>query len=296
MLSKVKIQQGEDEEFEEINSDEICNYEGNSEITGIDAVANTTEMSLNYLKDFFPSLSTLILTNSYLASIRDIGASYSHLKVLSLTFCDLTTLDGISQISFRIEELYLSHNKISNISDLIGMNNLLILDLEANDITNIDDIEILTSCDSLEALILRGNPAANVESYRSKVRYLLPNLMYLDDVKYLAHETRGVLPSISPKKEVENDSFSDSNSDEHEKEMQEEISMVKGTKPYTAPPLSGSELEQKEVMLKDIYALKPLTGVAKPVQRSHQTPAIIRPNAGIIKLKKKTILTKLKPL
>ena len=292
MLSNIKLQ-FDSGEFEEIDDNDLYSYEKKENVTGIDAEANTSEMSLSFLKDFFPSLQTLMLSNSKLEAIRDIGYNYSHLTVLSLTYCDLTTLDGISQISLKIEELYLAHNKISDIKDLIGMNELQILDLEDNQISNLDDIEVLSQCINLEVLTLRGNPSAVGDDYRQRVRYLLPDLKYLDEVKFLAHETRSKLSNLANTQTVSDNEYDDDYNDEDS----ESFSSHSSSKPYTAP-VTFETKEQKDVLLKDMYQLKPITlgRKTKTPINSHQQAVIKKPTI----LKKpgisKVVLGKLKPL
>ena len=71
MLTHIKLQFNSDE-FVDIEDDDLYSYEKKEEVTGVDAQANTSEMSISFLKDFFPSLATLMLTNSKLESIKGI--------------------------------------------------------------------------------------------------------------------------------------------------------------------------------------------------------------------------------
>ena len=244
MLTHIKLQFNSEDDFVEIGDDDLYTYEKKEEVTGVDAQANTSEMSISFLKDFFPCLSTLMLTNSKLESIKDIGYSYTNLTVLSLTYCGLKTLNGISLISLHLEELYLSHNEIVDISDLVGMLDLFILDLEDNKIENIDELDVLSQCTNLEVLTFRGNPCAVGDDYRARVRYILPDLKYLDEVKFLAHETRSSISKLSTDGiENENGSEDDSLVNNHDEnssqsdafDLDSDSEGSSSAKPFTAP-------------------------------------------------------------
>ena len=306
MLTHIKLQFNSDD-FVEIADEDLYSYEKNEEITGVDAQANTSAMSISFLKDFFPSLSTLMLTNSKLDSIKDIGYNYNHLTILSLTYCGLTTLTGISQISLQLEELYLAHNKLVDISDLIGMNDLYILDLEDNCIESIDDLECLSQCNKLEVLTFRDNPAAIGDDYRARVRYILPDLKYLDEVKFLAHETRSKL-SNSRNSNYESDNDEDdslvNNVDESSQSDAFDLDDDSdpndpSSKPFTAP-VTFEKNETKGVLLKDMYSLKPMSLNRKtktPVNAYQQAvikkPVLAPRKQGVAKV---PVLGKLKPM
>jgi hypothetical protein len=123
----------------------------------------------------------LRLNNSIIPSVRDIGCTLVNLRFLSLARCNLSSLDGIATISQNLEELYLAFNQITDVCDLMGMDQLKIIDLEDNQIADISNIEILNLCTGLKALTLIGNPAANISDYVQRVRTLLPQLGYLDE-------------------------------------------------------------------------------------------------------------------
>lgn len=143
---------------------------------------DTTESTLTCIGDQFPNLQKLRLNNSIIYSIRDIGCTFSNLKFLSLARCGITSLCGISTISNTVEELYLAFNKITDVSDLMGMDSLQVIDLEENMISDLSNIEFLTCCSGLKSLTLTGNPCVDdPDEYRVKVAKLLPSLVYLDE-------------------------------------------------------------------------------------------------------------------
>jgi Leucine-rich repeat (LRR) protein len=104
------------------------------------------------------------------------------LRFISLTQCGLTSLNGIATISRNIEELYLAFNHISDVANLMGMDRLRVLDLEASEIANLSNLRYLTCCPALTAPTLAGNPgAADNAQYAKTVAECVPNLIYLDE-------------------------------------------------------------------------------------------------------------------
>jgi Leucine-rich repeat (LRR) protein len=173
-----------DREAELVNEESLLSYDGNKDLSrlmALQAVADTRELSLSYLGDLLPNLQKLRLNNSRIATIRDISSSLVNLKFLSLAHCGITNLDGIATISGNLEELYLAFNLITDISDLIGLPKLTVLDLEENGIASCSDAQLLSSNASLRALTLIGNPVAESESYRMDIMKAIPQLVWLDE-------------------------------------------------------------------------------------------------------------------
>jgi hypothetical protein len=182
MLSRIVLDYERDPEV--IDRESLFKYDGEkdfSTLRSLEAVADTQEMSLAYLGDLFPSLEKLRLNNSIIPSIRDLSTSLRELRFLSLAHCGITSLDGICTLSANLEELYLAFNQITDLSELMGLPKLRVLDLEENCIAKIADIEFLSCCSELTALTLAGNEAANSENYRMDVLALVPQLIYLDE-------------------------------------------------------------------------------------------------------------------
>lgn len=191
------------------DNESIFNYNGKrdfSQIKTLEAFADTSEMSLTYVGDFFPKLEKLRLNNSIIPSMRDISSSLINLKFLSLAHCKLTNLDGIATISPKLEEIYLAFNKITDIYELMSLHRLKVLDLEHNRLPDIDSVSLLNSCQKLKALTLIGNPCANSKTYRKDVMEKMPQIIYLDE-KRLRPKTPKTKPNNSalftPKKETD---------------------------------------------------------------------------------------------
>jgi hypothetical protein len=170
-----------------IEFEAIFDYHGKKNLRkmkSLRAVADTRSMSLAYLPDVFPGLQILRLDHSLIPSIRDLCTGLAMLQVLSLEHCGLTSLNGISAVSPKIRELRLGFNQVDDVSELLGLNSLKVLDIQSNLIAGVEDIGLLNCCRKLRALVLRGNGAADDPDYRAEVKRLIPRLRALDDVKF----------------------------------------------------------------------------------------------------------------
>jgi Leucine-rich repeat (LRR) protein len=173
-----------DEIKEPVRCDDLLSLKTDHDFETLDSLeaqVDTRDLTLSFLGDTFPNMKKLRLNNSVIPSVRDIGCTLVNLRFLSLARCNLTSLDGISTISERLEELYLAFNKLTDVCDLMCMERLRIVDLEDNLLQNVNDVEILNLCPSLKALTLAGNPATAIPDYFERVRALLPQVTYLDE-------------------------------------------------------------------------------------------------------------------
>jgi hypothetical protein len=176
-----------DTQPEVLNLESLFNYRGPKDLSSVkslQAIADTSEGSLSYLSDLLPNLEKLRLNGSNISSIRDIGCSLKSLRLLSLANCHLPSLNGVATISKNLEELYVAFNDIDDVSFLIGMDKLKVLDLEGSQITDLGNLRFLTCCTDLRSLTLVGNPCIkNLESYVHTIAELVPNLVYLDECR-----------------------------------------------------------------------------------------------------------------
>lgn len=189
---------------EQDKADDLLSYDGDHDFTtliSLEAKVDTRDFSLSFLGDTFPNIKKLRLNNSIIPSVRDIGCTLVNLRFLSLARCNISSLDGIATISQNLEELYLAFNNITDVCDLMGMEKLVIVDLEDNKINQLDNIEVLTLCTGLRALTMAGNPAAQDQDYRQKVRKLLPQLVYLDEKRLNPKAAKKTKSPVSAQKE-----------------------------------------------------------------------------------------------
>jgi hypothetical protein len=176
-----------DTDPEVIPSERLYEYSGPKNLTvlrSFEAKVDTRDSTIADLSDRLPALEKLRLDNSIILSLRDIGCSFSKLTYLSLAHCGLSSLEGISTISCTIEELYLAFNSISDLSELIGMDRLRILDIGHNCMSELSNLDFLKTCPKLKRLTISENPAViGLEGEPEKILAVLPQIVYLDGVK-----------------------------------------------------------------------------------------------------------------
>ena len=63
----------------------------------------------------------------------------------------------------NLQELYCAYNEISDLYDLSNLDNLKILDVEANQVSDIDNIRYLKTCFELTDLNISCNPVNSSE-------------------------------------------------------------------------------------------------------------------------------------
>ncbi len=108
-----------DEEF-------IISITGIKDITRIEYISlqiDTNFQSILDLSDLLPNLKHLVLDNSTIGSIRDLGVGLRGITSLSLSGCGLKDIDGIGVLT-GLQELCLTDNYISDISPLTMHENL----------------------------------------------------------------------------------------------------------------------------------------------------------------------------
>jgi hypothetical protein len=194
MLAKIVLDYESNPEV--VDRETLLKYEGQKDLealSSLEAVADTRELSLTWLGDLFPNLEKLRLNNSIIPSVRDISNRLVRLRFLSLAQCGITSLDGIATISTALEELYLAFNRITDLSELIGLPKLKVLDLEENCVASTVDAKFLRCCPALRALTLARNPAAQTPNYREEILEAVPQLVYLDEKRLKPKEAKVVV-------------------------------------------------------------------------------------------------------
>lgn len=86
-------------------------------VTELEVTVNTSEQSVAQLGELCPNLLRLTLSNSYLATVRDLGVAVRNLRVLSLRGCGVQDLDGIGVLD-RLTELHLAFNSVEDVTPL----------------------------------------------------------------------------------------------------------------------------------------------------------------------------------
>ena len=136
LLSPDQVARAIEQEFEEL--DYICERrlqslsgeENLERVHQLELAIDTREHTLSQLGHLCPNLKRLKLKPpSKLRSFRDLGTSLRHLRVLWASRCGVTDLDGISVLP-GLEELYVSFNRIVDVTPLAMHEKLQVLDLE----------------------------------------------------------------------------------------------------------------------------------------------------------------------
>ncbi|KUF97523.1 Ankyrin-1 [Phytophthora nicotianae] len=133
-----------------------------------------TDLETLQLDNPFDDITEEKLSN--LSSFRDLGTSLRSLRILWAMHCQISDLDGIGAL-MNLQELYLQHNNVSDISPL----------------TMHEELRVIAFCPQLTSLNLTGNQIENVKYYRQIVANFVPQLVSLDD-KALSDSERFKLP------------------------------------------------------------------------------------------------------
>jgi Leucine-rich repeat (LRR) protein len=131
LQSDPSTQEEVEEEFKEIlssmiNEEYIINTTGIKDLSRVEYISlviDTKEQSLYDLSEILPNLKHLVLDNSQIGSIRDLGVGLRNITSLSLSGCNLRDLDGIG-VLIGLQELCVSDNLLTEISPLTLHDNL----------------------------------------------------------------------------------------------------------------------------------------------------------------------------
>lgn len=109
-----------------VDEEYIRNETGEDDLTSLvhlSLVIDTSIQSIYDLHHFLPNLQHLVLDNSTISTVRDLGIGLRFLKSLSLASCGLYDLDGIGVLT-GLQELCLRDNHISDVTPLAMHENL----------------------------------------------------------------------------------------------------------------------------------------------------------------------------
>ena len=151
-----------------------------SVVTYAELKVDTCERSVAALGELLPALRELRLSDSSVATLRDLGTTLRNLRVLWLCRSGVRDLEGASALPY-LEELYLSFNDVSDLTQLALHEHLKLLDLDGNQIDDVAQIEQLGTCEKLAILNVDSNPISDVPHFRQLVCHLVPTLEQLDD-------------------------------------------------------------------------------------------------------------------
>ena len=171
-----------------VTDEQLATLAGTTElasVTFLQLAVDSTHVPLGTIGERLPALEQLKLSGSNMPCIRELGTSLGALRVLWLSRCGLADLDGLGALP-QLSELYLAFNDVSRLMPLQPLEQLQVLDLEANNVTSMDEVAWLQFLPSLQELTLRANPVADDATaaggaYAPAVFALLPSLATLDD-------------------------------------------------------------------------------------------------------------------
>ncbi|XP_077291674.1 uncharacterized protein LOC143915115 isoform X2 [Arctopsyche grandis] len=136
-------------------------------------------VSLSRLEVYTPYVRVLRLDGSGLTSLREIGTTLNHLKVLHVSRCGLTNLDGTFGLS-NLTELYAADNHIENVGPCAVLENIKVINLDRNPLNSIANVSLLSLCPHLEKLSIKGTPVSRMHDYKKIMKDYMPNLKKLD--------------------------------------------------------------------------------------------------------------------
>lgn len=126
-------------------------------------------------------LDRLRVSGSTLSSMRDLGTAYRQLQVIWISRCGLCDVDGIHALP-ALREVFASFNDITELSPFAFVEKLAVLDLEANKVADVAQVQFLTPCTELVDVTLAHNPVAAVAGYWEAVVRAVPGAITVDDV------------------------------------------------------------------------------------------------------------------
>lgn len=110
-------------------------------------------------------------------------------QVLHVPCCSVSALDGFNCMPF-LEELYAAFNQVTVLEPLMDAEQLAVLDLEANLVQDLDQVDFLNACERLTWVSLLHNPVCPLLSAESFPTSLLVEAM---DDRATALDAREIL-------------------------------------------------------------------------------------------------------
>lgn len=114
-------------------------------------------------------------------AIENLGGTLDQFDTIDFSDNEVRKLDGFPLLK-RLKNLILTNNKVARIGSDLGQQlpNLTTLILSGNSLTDLKDLDSLSSCDKLEFLSLLHCPVTLRANYRLYVISRVPSLRFLD--------------------------------------------------------------------------------------------------------------------
>ena len=145
---------------------------------------------LNQFGTFLPELKSLKLNNSNILSFNDIGTNFNNIQCLQMKNCHLKNINGIICMQ-NLEILDIEDNEVSDLLDIDMCSKLTKIVLKKNKISDGDNLTFLSSISNLEYVDIRNNPICednnNIENSLIDVKVVLwndsHNILFQDVVR-----------------------------------------------------------------------------------------------------------------
>ena len=165
--------------------------------TKLKLIADTTNQTLQPFGEALKNLRELCLDNSVIASILDVGTSFRNLRILKIERVGLKELTGLAMFP-SLEEFYAPYNYVQDLSNIEFLENLQILDMEANYIADIDQLSYIP--ENVTEVNFNNNKITEDLNYMKILLKYAPQLKIVDNmgVKIDMTATFSVLPISLP--------------------------------------------------------------------------------------------------
>lgn len=185
-----------------------CEVEDLEIVRELEIQVDSEVQRISVIGEFLPNLEIVKFDNSRIPCIRDLGTRWNCLRILKLSRSEVSDLSGLSAFPL-LSELYLPFNAISLLQPLLGCENLEIVDLEGNCISDGNELQYLGICPKLVDVNLLGNPV-EISRSRKNILEMLPGLTVLNDVLVHSEVTGSdsvseteLLESLRARKEIQ---------------------------------------------------------------------------------------------
>ena len=188
---------------------------------------------LNQFGNFLPELKLLKLNGSNILTFNNVGTNFNKIECLQMKSCHLKDLNGIICMQ-NLQILDIEDNEISDLIDIDMCSELKKINLRKNKILDSDNLTFLSSINNLEYIDLRDNPICDIENVENdfennlnEVKILIWKKEHENKFIDIVNEYDDLLIDAVPKskinkieKEVKN--IIDNEEEENEEEEEEE--------------------------------------------------------------------------
>ena len=186
---------------------------------------------LNQFGNFLPELKLLKLNGSNILTFNDVGTNFNKIECLQMKSCHLKDLNGIICMQ-NLQILDIEDNEVSDLIDIDMCSELKKINLRKNKILDSDNLTFLSSINNLEYIDLRDNPICDIENVENDFENNLNEVKILiwkkeDENKIIdiVSEYDDLLIDAVPKSKnnkIENDNNEEEENEEEEEEENEE--------------------------------------------------------------------------